>query len=339
MKKSLTMLLLIIAFALVSTSCGSLKRESVIDSTNNNGGSDTDSTENNELYGIYTYPENPVAELKSFLENDIIERELPLELGDIEEVEWNTQERMEFLIYFKNDPDNLCLVSFNITYYEYGGYPLSGTGNPSFTLAFKDPDKPQDMVTVLTSVILYISPELGLKEAERLAHRQDDTISIDGYSMPQDIGGYQVQAHYTNPHTYFTTKDFTASLGVTVKALQQIWRKESALDVMQCRELSSTADFRVLDDPYSLYDRENNTSETVYADFTVKDWWEYQEPIHGDWTTYITVESPYGTEHLLCIDPWQTPYAFGIGEKYTMFIYYYYGGARISHAIQLTEGA
>lgn len=336
MKKLLATMVMIIAFALIFASCGSVKRESAINSTDNNGGLDTDSEERKELYGFYTYPENPAAELKSFLKNDIEERALPLELSDIEQDEWSGKECKNFLVHFKNEPDNVCLVSFDVTYYEYS-CPLNGVGNPSFTLAFKNPNKSGGMVAVLTSIIMYISPELGLEEAERLAIRQDDTISIEGCSIPQDIGGYQVQTYSTSSYIYFTAKDFTANLVVTVKALNQIWRNETAIDVSQCRKLSSAADFIVLDEPYSLFDNENYTSEIVYADFTVKEWWEYQDPIHGDYTTYVSVESLYGEKYLLSLDYMWTPYEFGIGEKYTLFIYYYYGNARISYAVQLNN--
>ena len=55
----------------------------------------------------------------------------------------------------------------------------------------------EDMIMILTSVIIYLAPDMGLPEAERPASWQDGIISIDGYSIPQDIGGYQVQSHYT----------------------------------------------------------------------------------------------------------------------------------------------
>lgn len=338
MRKYLSVIAVTLVLTFVFTSCSNKKADYVDEGTanidfTNSGGSDTDSTKYGGLYGAYIYPDNPAEELRSYLENDIMERGLPLEIGDINSAKWDGEEREEFLINFKNNK-NVCAVSFVVTYYEYG-YPLSGSDNPSFTIAFKDPENSQDMITVLTSVIMYLSPDLGLQEAERLSIEQDDTLSIDGYSIPKDIGGYQIQSHYTNPHDYFTTKDFTAKFGVSVKALKQIWGGE--IDMNQCQKLSTAVDFRVLDDPQSLVNDDRTTSRVVYADFTVKDWWEDQEPIHGDFTTFVTVESPYGEEYLLILDYMRMPYEFGIGEKYKLFINYHYGKAKILHALQLTQ--
>ena len=293
-----------------------------------------DSIDAVERYGLFAYPDNPMEALRAYLAKDITERGLPLEIGGIEQHKFYAQERLEFPIHFANDSNNLCLVSFHITDYEYGA-PLSGTGNPSFTLAFKDPYNAEDMVTVLTSVITYLAPDLGLQEAERLARRQDATLSIDGFSIPQDIGGYQVQAHYTNPHVYFTTKGFSSTLAISITALKQIWRNEDAIDTGQCRKMVSAADFEVLADPYSLYDFENSTSEIVYAEFVVNDWWEYQEPLHGEYWTYILIESPLGAEYEVFLHSMRTPYEVGIGERYILFFRYYQGFAEVFHAVQL----
>lgn len=331
-RKKRIVITIVIAFALVLVSCSNQD----MDSTDYGSIPNIDSIDGSSIQVTYKYPQNPVTELKCFLENDIIERGLPLELGDIEQVEWDRHERMEFTIHFKNDSENACVVSFitksNYSFYDYA---LDGDENPSFTIAFKDPDKSQDMIIVLTSVILYLSPDIGLKEAERLAVKQDGTISIDGYSIPQDIGSYQVQSHYTNPHVYFTTKDFTAKLGVTITALKKIWGGE--INTKKCQKLSSSEEFLILNKQRSLFDDTNYTSKTVYADFIVKDWWQHEDYLHGDIETWVMVESPYGKEYLLRLDPMRTPYEFGIGEKYSLFITYHIRGISIFYAIQLTR--
>ena len=330
MKKSL-LAVVIIAFSLVMAACSDKKVDYADDSTANiDLGSDDNSIK-------YTYPDNPVEELKNYLESDAKERVLPIEISDIERVEGEWQNRIEFRIYFTDNPDNACVVSFAAKSNDATDdpYSLDGKDNPSFTIAFKDPDNTQDMISVLTSIIMYIAPDLELQEAEQLATLQDDTISIDGYSIPQDIGGYQVQAQYTNPHDYFTTEDFRAKLGVTIKSLKQIWGHD--MNVNTCQELSSEEDLEVLYSPAALLE-EDNTSRVVYAEFVVKDWWEHQEPLHGDPTTYVMVESLYGKEYELILDYISTPYEFGVGEKYTLFIYYRAGDATISYAIQYSEG-
>ncbi len=73
----------------------------------------------------------------------------------------------------------------------------------------------------------------------------------------------------------------------------------------------------------------------VYADFTVKDWWIREDIMHGDVNTFVEVESQFGEEYTLCFDPMKTPYQFGIGQKYTIFINPNLYGSFIIHAIQI----
>lgn len=294
--------------------------------------------DNHKVYGAYTYPENPADELQAFLTADFSARGLPMEVSDVQYTDGSWTKFAEFTARFTDSGQNACVFSFTMDgdTAPYETYTLDGYDNPSFTIAFKDPDNPQDMIAVLTSVMRYLAPELSAKEAEQLAALQDETLSIDGYSMPLDIGGYQVQSYYTNPHSFFQTEDFTAKLGVTVKALKQIWEKE--IDTRECQRLTSISDCKVLDDPRLLLDEDSlyaSVSDTVvYDDFVVKDWWENIEPVHGDPTVSIRVESFYGTTHLLSLDPLHVSYKVGVGETYTLFVYYRYGNATILHAVQ-----
>jgi len=181
---------------------------------------------------------------------------------------------------------------------------------------------------------------LSLQEAERLAMQQDHTISIDGYSVPKDIGGYQVQAHYTNPYKFFATTGFSSSLGISVKALMQIWKSE--IDLGQCKRLSVEADFDVLDRPElfltDAFRTDAVSPRSVYADFTVIDCWDYEEWVHGTPTTFVMAKSSHAAEYLLCLNPLRTPYAFGVGETYTFVISYYQRTAQIGYAIQQIQG-
>ncbi len=282
--------------------------------------------------GDFRYPTKPVTELKNFLESDIKKRGLPLTVSDIESVKWDETERLEFFIRHLDNSENACVVSFTISSPNYD-CSLDGNDNPSFTIAFKDPEKSQDMVTVLISVIRYLSPDMDLEEAKRLVIKQDDTISIDGYSTPQELGGYQIQAHYTNPHIYFTTKDFEAKLGVTVTALKQIWGNE--IDFSLCQKLSDSNEFSVLSHNATLED--DYSDKAVYADFIVKDWWVHEDYLHGDIETRVTVEAMNGETYSLRLNYLRTPYELGIGEKYTLYISPNPYGAIIFYAKQLNK--
>lgn len=335
------MLCLLLGAVLVLVSCSNPNTDSTSNSESlnaevpeNGAGSNLEIPDDSNLRIVYQYTDQPVTDLKSFLKNDIKNRSLPMEIGDV--VERSEQEHKEFGIQFTNE--NAGVVSFStgtaFSMY-YHDSSLDGEKNPSFTIAFKDPNKPQDMVAVMTSVILYLSPDLRVEEAERLAKKLDDTISIDGYSIPQDIGGYQIQSHYTNPHVYFTTEDFESSLCVTVTALKQIWSAD--LDAGQCRKLTTAADFKEFIEPHNSWEKEEDANTSVYADIIVKDWWQYQEAIHYEITTWVDVVSPTGDLYQFRLDTMRTPYEFGIGEKYTLFIARNSYGPFIFHAVQLTD--
>lgn len=335
---------LLLCAALVLTSCG--KQDTVdetdgpiMDVSENNDSSGMDSADSDSKMIIYEYPTGPVPALKEFLEKDIAERGLPLEVGEIAQVTRDDDyERKEFMIRFTNDSENVCVVSFTTSiiqgfYYLYEN-SLNGEYNPSFTIAFKDPDRPRDMVAILTSVFLYLNPDLGVEEAERLAIKQDDTISVNGYSIPQDMGGYQVQTHYTNPHVYFKTEEFDSSLCVTVTALKQIWGFD--LDYSSSKRLSTGEDFKILTEAHNSWDKDNG-NQSVYADFIITDWWQYQEPLHYEIFTWVAVESPDGHQYQFRMDTMKTPYEFGVGQKYTLFIYRNSYGPVITYAIQLAD--
>ncbi len=307
-------LALAFAFVLVFVSCSAPDRDD----------SDyPDYSDDNIIQVVYTYPENPVSGLKSFLESDIAERGLSMEIGKVERVYRGGKERREFEISFTGGSDNACVVSFNAGNDRDSQSFLLGFKNAKQSWESSEAQEAQEMIEVLSSVLLYISPDLSLEEAKRLAVRQYETISPDGLSIPQDVGAYQVQAHFDN--------NFVASMGITITALKHIWGGDIFID--QYRVLNTERDFNVL----KLYPPLGNavSEETaVCAEFIVKSYRVVEEPMHSDITAYIEAESPYGEMYTLCLDPTVTPYAFGIGEKYTFFISPNRYGARIIYAVQ-----
>jgi len=336
----------VLALTLILASCEDLgTRNESNESSVLNAESNTNSVVNEksgEIIGDYQYPENPAEQLRSALENDVNTRELPMEIGDVEKVEFDGKECSQIKISFTDSNENMCVISFTNKYLDYDyDESLDGRDNPSFTMVFKDPDNSHDMVTVLTSVIKYLSPGLSLEEAERLATRQDDTISTDGYSMPQDIGGYQVQAQYTNPHVFVSTPEFDAKLGVKVRALKQIWR--GTIDTQYCQEMLSPEDYKHLTARYNSRD-EGKHPDIVYADFIVKNTWRDQSYLHGETWVVVDIESMNGQQYSITLDTWAFPdaYEFGVGQQYTLYIGLNYtsGVSRgIMYAVQQSESA
>lgn len=349
MKKSIAVMAIIVAFALVFTSCGNKKADYIDDGTANidftdNGGSNdagfTVDKKKGEIIGDFQYPENPPEELRNALESDINERGLPMAISDVETIEFDGKECSQITITFSDGNENICIISFTNKYLDYGyEESLDGRDNPSFTMAFKDPDNSRDMVTVLTSVIKYLSPDLSFEEAELLATKQDETIGADGYAQPSDIGGYQVQAQYTNPLVFVSTPDFEAKMGVKVRALKQIWR--GTMDTGNCQELITPEDYKHLTTHYNSWDEGNHPS-IVYADFIVKNTWRDQSYLHGETWVVIDLESMTGQQYSISLDTWAFPnaYEFGVGQQYTMYIGLdYTSGVRggIMYAVQQSE--
>ena len=320
-----------LSLVVILASCETKKEsESPAPSTGNEVNSVMD--EKSEIIGDFQYPENPAEQLKSALESDINERGLPMEISDVENIDFDGKESTQIVITFSDSNKNMCVISFTNKYLDYGNEEsLDGRDNPSFIMAFKDQDNSQDMITVLTSVIKYLSPNLSLKEAERLATKQDETISTDGYSMPQDIGGYQVQARYTNPHVYFRVQDFEAKLGVEVTALKQIW---GTVDTRLCKELITSQDYKLLTERYV---EEKEQLELVYADFIVKNVWQQQSYLHGETWETVDVESTTGERYSLNVDTMRPfVYEFVVGQRYTLYIWPKYS-RRIIYAIPRSE--
>lgn len=287
-----------------------------------------------EIIGNYQYPENPAEELRNALASDVNKRGIPAEISSLNSVEFNGNEYTQINITFSGGNENMCVISFTNKYFDYEE-TLDGKDNPSFVMAFKDPDNSQDMIAILTSVIKYLSPDLNLEEAERLATKQDETISTDGYSMPQDIGGYQVQTIYTNPHVFFRVQDFEAKLVVKVTALKQMW---GTLDTQRCQELKTSGDYSVLTREYAYWE-ENEQVDMVYSDFIVKNVWQNQSYLHGETWEIVDVESMTGQQYSFNVDTMRPyVYEFGIGQRYTLYIWLRYYG-RIMYAVQQSESA
>ncbi|GHV41850.1 hypothetical protein FACS189490_09570 [Clostridia bacterium] len=346
---------LTLAAILILVSCG--KRET----KDENSGSDTSivhdnansgTAENNrdsgvvekksKIIGARTYPENPAQELKAALENDAKERGLPLTIGEVERITFDKIERLQIKVGFTDNSENLCVIDFALKHIEWSiDNSLAGHDNPSFTIAFKDPENARDMEIVLTAVIKYLSPELSLEEAQRLAKNQDKTLGTDGYAQPADIGGYQVQARYTDPNgVFFRTPNFDAKLGVTVRAIAQLWGW--GLDTGLCHELTA-GDFNLLTSEYPRWDEESDEPTIVYSDFIITDVSEHQSYLHGEtWHIVMAKSVLTGKEYRLSLDTWAFPktYEFGVGQQYTLFISRKYisgvsGG--IMYAVQQTE--
>jgi len=270
------------------------------------------------IVGDFQYPENPAKELRNTLENDINERGLPVIIGEIENIVFDNREYSQIMVDF-TESDNIGVISFLNGHLNYDWDVLpDGSANPSFTIAFQDHDNYQDMIMLLTSVIRYVSPDLSLDEAERLAIMQDRTISIDGYSQPLDIGGYQIHSRNTNPHIFLNTPHFDAKLGVEVRAISQLW--DVVFDTVDFHQLTGSDDYHLLD--ISFWDEERHPTG-VYGDFIVKNTWQYFCWRHGCTAVTVDVESMSGRRFSFGFDTtrwFRNPYEFGVGQKYTLFI-------------------
>ncbi|MCL2406224.1 MAG: hypothetical protein FWC92_11885 [Defluviitaleaceae bacterium] len=272
----------------------------------------------NYVIGDFYYPDNPAKQLKIALENNITAHGLPMITGDIERIVFNNREYTQIKVDF-TDSGNIGVILFLNRHLDFDlDVLLDERENPSFTVALKDHDNYQDMIMLLTSIIMYLSPQLYFEEAQRLAILQDRTITTDGYSMPLDIGGYQIQARYTNPHVFFRTPYFDAMLGVKVRAITQLW--QGAFYTGNFYHITGPHDYHLLD--ISFWD-ESRHPEGVFADFIVKNTWQYQCWRHGCTSTIVDVESMTGRRFSLSLDTWTRfldPYEFGVGQKYTIFI-------------------
>ena len=338
----LAMLVLMLIFA----SCGNrdttdeegYKKEPIRDFAENiynNTVDDSIGSAMGRIIGNYQYPENPAEELRNALNTDANERGLPMAISEVESIAFGNMEYSQITITF-TDSDNIGVVLFaNRNVMHDFEILLDYNPNPSFTIAFKDHDRPQDMVMVLTSVCKYLSPNLSLEEAERLATMQDRTISTDGFSQPLDIGGYQVQSRYTNPFVFIQTPNFDAKLGVEVRAIWQLWNGAFYTDNFQ--PITDPNDYYLLN--LSFWNEEIHPIG-VYADFIVKDTCHHITWQHGRTSVTLDVESMSGRRFIFGIDTWtrfNDTYEFGIGQKYTLFIQLAHLNQGIVYAVQRTE--
>lgn len=287
----------------------------------------------------YVYPENPAVELHDALISAITKHRLPIKVSDVERVSFEDTERTEITLHFMNGSNNTCVISFELRNLSYDiSYSLDGHDNPSFTMAFKDRDNSQDMITILTLVLQYISPGLSDEEARQLARQQDTTISIDSYSQPLDIEGYQVVARYTNPQLFLHTQEFDSELGVKVTAIKQIWGE---VDTSRFKKLKTRQDYSVITSGYTPWET-NKKTKAIYADFIIKNVWHYKEEVHGDNWVEVDVESMTGDQYTLRVETMRMimNYEFGVGQKYTLYIrtgtYY---GANIVYAIERSSSS
>jgi hypothetical protein len=283
----------------------------------------------------YTYPANPAETLRDALNSAVSESGLPIAVDEVKRVTFDNKEQAKILLQFTNG--NICAITFDLKYSQYDfDYSLDGHDNPSFVMALKDAENSDDLKTVLGLVLQYLSPGISNEEAQRLAENQDRTISVDGYSQPLDIGGYQVVTRYTNPNPFTSTEDFDSCYGVNVTAIKQIWG-DTNHDAYT--ELKDKGDYFVLTSGYAPWE-DDYENKAVYADFTVKNVWHCDEWVHGDYWTVVEVESADGTGYTLRLETMRMTwdYEFGVGQKYTLYIVTgLYYGASIVYAIQRSE--
>ena len=338
--------MVILILMLMLASCGNSEStdeegdegESISDTTENSHNDMADNSSGSgsgSVIGNFQYPENLAEELRNALNADANERRLPMIISEVEDITFNNIEYSQIKINF-TDSDNIGIILFaNRNVMHDFEILLDDSPSPSFTMAFKGHDRPQDMIMVLTSVLKYLSPDLSLEEAERLATMQDITISTDGFSQPQDIGGYQVQARYTNPLVFLHTPYFDAKLGVDVRAIRQLWG--GAFYKSNFQPITGPNDYYLLN--LSSWDEQRHPMG-VYADFIVKDTWHHITWQHGRTSVEIVLESMSGRLFTFAIDTWirfHDAYEFGVGQKYTMFIQLAYLNKEIVYAVQRTE--
>jgi len=268
------------------------------------------------IIGDYLYPENPAEELRAALADDFNNRGLPMTISEVEDVAFGGIEYSQITINFTESGNvGLILFSNRNTWHDFD-FMFDEKPNPSFNIALRDHENTQDKILLLTSVFLYLSPGISLTEAERTAVNQDRTISTDGFSQPLDIGGYQVQSRYTNPFAFIETPEFVARLGVSVRAIGQLWN--GAFNTEDAWQLTRE-DYHLLN--LSFWD-ENSHPAVVYGDFIVIDASRYITWQHGATYVALEVESMSGARFMLRLDTWTSftnPYEFGVGQTYTIF--------------------
>ena len=285
------------------------------------------------IIGDFQYPENPAESLRTALANDVTYRSLPMAISAVENIVFNNMEYAQITIDFI-DSGNVALILFSNRNTRHNfDIVFNDKPNPSFNIAFKDHENTQDKIMLLTSVMLYLSPGMSLTEAERMATNQDRTISTDGFSQPLDIGGYQVQSRYTNPFAFKETPNFTAMLGVSVRAIGQLWN--GAFYTGNARRLTPE-NYHLLN--LSFWEEDRHPA-VVYGDFLVLDTSRYITWQHGATSVTLEVESMSGARFMLRLDTWMgfpNPYEFGVGQVYTIF-YRINFRPGVVYAIQRTE--
>jgi len=282
----------------------------------------------------YSYPENPAEELMEALKAGIAELPPGTLISEVRTTNFDDEERKEIAIDFA-DGENACVISFAIRALSFDlDYSMDGNENPSFTMAFREPDVSENMTTLLILVLRYLAPDLTSEEAERIAFVQAGTISEDGYSIssqPRDVSGYQIRTCFTDPEVFFRTRTFDSFMGVKITALAQIWGE---VKLHEADELVSAVDYGILDQ--ASRSGGNALDKIVYADFIVTDVWEHEEVLHGDTWETIEVETTIGQTYTLRYDTvWGNTYKFGVGQRYTIYIIANaYHGPTIFYAVQ-----
>lgn len=268
----------------------------------------------------YTYPADPPKALKNSL--DKAAGGVDFTAGEIRTWSDVYGERLEIPIYWRGEREHATLISFYIPEdIVYDDARATGR-EASFTIAFIDPEAMEDMITLAIPVLQHIDPGLGWDGALSIVENLLDTLTVDGFGDPVEVGGYQIQLHYTNPHIYFKSRDFTASMGLRVTALGSIWG-----------EFSTTGYPEMTPELYAAGGRDDNPTH-VRVTGTVTEW--YKKPdYYGTIETFVTVEYGDGNICELRMNYQNSPYELALGSRYEFFVMLNHPrGPALIHAVQ-----
>lgn len=257
----------------------------------------------------FEYPANPPQALHAALQNAAYEYDLEFIIGEINAWETSGGKYQEIPVHWRGEKEHSCLISF---FTPIETVPIYGANRPgrddaSFTIAFQDPEAMEDMVTLAVPVLQYADPHLDWNTALAMAEYLLDTLTVDGFSEPIDVKGYQFQLHYTNPHEYYQSGSFVANMGLSVKALSRIW---GDFDMSGYSEMTPAL--------YSAGGR-NGSPEKVHVVGNVTDWYKKLDS-YGTPETFVTVEYGDGATCRLRMNYLMSPYEFVLGGKYEFYV-------------------
>lgn len=272
----------------------------------------------------YKYPADQAQALRDALHKMAEAWELEFTVGEVSIWSDNDGERREIPIYWRGEQAHSTLISF----YTPGPGVISasthtGRHDVSFNIAFQDPEAMEDMITLAIPVLMYVNPDLNWDTALAVAQNLLDTLTVDGYSDPMDIGGYQFQLHYRNPYIYFRSGDFIANMGLSADALDSIW---GDFDTTGYPDMTPAL--------YSAAGRDGSPAN-VRVTGTITEWYKKLD-YYGTPETFVTVSYGGGDTCLLRMNYPTRPYEFALGGRYEFFVMLNHPrGPALIYAIQL----